>query len=121
VHGAVFGHGQSVIPHPHAPCALEHEVELLRADMLVQGVRAHGRQAPETCTHIFAAGTLEVIGVRDLHQVGRPPVEVFGLDEVVTRDGGHLDERERVRERLSPSGHGEGSGGAGIHVSLIPR
>jgi len=57
--------------------------------MLVQGVRALRRQSPQPRAHIFAAGALQIIRVRDFHQIRRPPVQVFRLDEVITLNRFH--------------------------------
>src|SRR6266487_3067646 len=57
--------------------------------MFVQRVRAFGRQSPEPRAEILASGALQIIRVRDLHQVGRPPGEVFRLDEIITLNGFH--------------------------------
>src|SRR6185295_18144477 len=63
-----------------------------------QRVRALGRQPPESGAEIFAAGALQIIRVRDPHQIGRPPEEVFRLDEMVTFNGFH----EMVGGHLAP-------------------
>ena len=55
----------------------------------MQRVRASGRQPPEPCTDIYAPGALQVIRVRDFHQVGRPPEEILRFDQMVTLNGFH--------------------------------
>src|SRR5205807_6801583 len=77
----------------------QHEIKLLRAGALVQRVRASGRQPPEPRAEILASGALQIIRVRDAHQVGGPPVQVARRDEVVTLDAFH--EFPRGRETRS--------------------
>ena len=43
-----------------------------------------GWQPPEPRAHVLAPGALQIIRIRDVHQVGGPPGKVFGLDEMVT-------------------------------------
>jgi hypothetical protein len=43
-----------------------------------------GWQSPQPCADIFAAGALQIIGVRNLHQVRQAPVQVFWLDDAIT-------------------------------------
>ena len=62
--------------------------------MLVQSVRAFGRQSPKPRAKILAACALQIIRIRDLHQVRRPPVQIFRLDEVITLNGFHEREFE---------------------------
>jgi len=57
--------------------------------MFVQRVRTLRRQTPEACAEILAPGALQIIRVRDLHQVGRSPEEIFRLDQMVTFNGFH--------------------------------
>ena len=52
--------------------------------MLVQRVRALRWQPPQPHADIFAAGALQIIRVRNFHQVGRPPAQVLWFDEVIT-------------------------------------
>ena len=51
-----------------------------------------GRQPPEPRAEILAPGALQIIRVRDAHQVGGPPEEVFRLDEMVTLNGFHINQ-----------------------------
>ena len=71
--------------------------------MLVQRVRAFGRQSPQPRTNIFAARALQVIRVRDFHQVRWPPVQIFRLDEVITlnRFHGRANWKLALRETLA--------------------
>ena len=57
--------------------------------MLVQRVRTLGRQSPQPRADIFAARSLQVIRVRNFHQVRWPPVQIFRLDDVITLNRFH--------------------------------
>ncbi|HEY5893685.1 MAG TPA: hypothetical protein VIT91_10680, partial [Chthoniobacterales bacterium] len=51
-----------------------------------------GALSQRALPQILAPGAFHPAGagrVRDLHQIGRPPEEVFRLDEMVTLDGFH--------------------------------
>src|ERR1700758_2963892 len=50
---------------------------LPRSDVLVQRVRALGRQPPKPRAEILAPRALQKVRVRDAHEVGWPPAEVF--------------------------------------------
>jgi hypothetical protein len=67
----------------------QHEIKLLRTDVLVQGARALGRQPPESGAEIAAPGSLQIIRVGDFHQVGEPPREIFRLNQMVTLNSFH--------------------------------
>lgn len=94
-HAAVARDGQCLVAHAQAARAFQHEIKLLRADVFVQRVRALGRQPPEPRAEILAPRALQIIRVRDAHQVGRPPGKVFRLDEMVTLNGFHKLAGER--------------------------
>src|SRR6266511_1655419 len=97
-HAAVARHSQRLVAHAQAARAFQHEIKLLRADVLVQRVRALWRQPPEPRSEILAPGAIQIIRVRDAHQVGGPPGEVFRLDEMVIRFHG-LDGKRFCRCR----------------------
>lgn len=44
--------------------------------------------------HVLAPSALQIIHVRDLHQVGWPPIEVVGFDECITMNRFHMLEGE---------------------------
>src|ERR1017187_2452365 len=83
MHAAMARHGQRLIAHAHPARAFQNEIKLLLPDVLMQRVRAFGWQAPEPRCEIFAPGALQIIRVRNAHQVGQPPMEVVRLDEMV--------------------------------------
>src|SRR5437879_569436 len=85
----MFWYRQRLVAHAHPAGAFQHEIKFLRADMLVQRVRALRRQPPEPRAQVLAPRALQIIRIRYLHQVGWMPREVFRFDEMVTLDGFH--------------------------------
>ena len=85
----VLGHGQCLSTHSHASGSFQNDIEFLRTNVFVQGVGALGGHAPQTRSHVLASSSLQVIRIRDLHEVGGPPEKVFRLDEMVALDGVH--------------------------------
>jgi NADPH-dependent 2,4-dienoyl-CoA reductase/sulfur reductase-like enzyme len=88
-HAAIFRHRQRFFPDANPTRAFEHKIKFLRTDVLVQRVRAFGWQSPQPRAQILAARALQIIRVRNFHQVRRPPVQVFRLDEVITLNRFH--------------------------------
>ncbi len=62
-HASVFRHCQSFIADAHATRALQDKIKLLRPNVLVQRVRAFGRQSPQSRAQILAVGPLQIIRV----------------------------------------------------------
>src|SRR5213075_1414337 len=46
-HAAMLGHGERLLPDPNAPHTLDDKIKLLRQDMLMQRIRALGRETPK--------------------------------------------------------------------------
>jgi hypothetical protein len=84
-HTAILWHGQRLIAHAQTPRAFQNEIKLLRANMLVQGVGALGRHAPNPRAEILTAGPLQKISIRNFHQVRWPPRELIRSNEGVCR------------------------------------
>lgn len=78
-----------MVADAHAAGSLEDDVKLFLAEVFVQGVRAFRREPPKARGEILRAGALEIIGVRDLHQVGGPPVKILGLDQAISLEWVH--------------------------------
>ena len=89
-HAAVSRHGQRLVAHAQAARAFQHEIKLLRADVLVQRVRAFRRQPPEPRAEILAPGALQIIRVRDASSGWTAASEIFRLDEMVTLKSFHF-------------------------------
>ena len=78
--GAERGNGQGFVANAHASGALEDDVKLFLTDVFVEGVGAFWRQPPKARGEILRPGALEIIGIRDLHQVGGAPLKILGID-----------------------------------------
>ena len=68
--------------------------------MFVQRVGAFGRQSPQPRAEILAPSALQIIRIRNFHQVRRPPVQVFWLDDVITLSRFH----DRANSNLARRG-----------------
>src|SRR5438552_1034584 len=75
--------------HSAGPLLVGCESILLISICESPGFVSWGPQLPQPRAHILAAGALQIIGVRDFHQIRRPPVQVFQLDEVITLNRFH--------------------------------
>ena len=65
--------GKGLVADAQTTGAFEHEVEFLGPDVLVQGVGTPGRQPPQAGTEVLAAGPLQEVRVRYLHEIRFPP------------------------------------------------
>jgi hypothetical protein len=66
------------------PTSTDDEVKLLGPDVLVKCIGAVRRQPPKPRAENLTLGPLQKIRVGNLHHVGRPPMEIFRLDQKIT-------------------------------------
>jgi hypothetical protein len=100
-HAAVARHGQRLVAHAHSARAFQDEIKLFLADVFVERASAFRRIPPEPRAEILAPGAFQIIRVRNLHQVGRPPMQVVRFDQSVAGDGFHAVRNSGVAERRS--------------------
>ena len=80
----------SVSSHPDASDPFDDKIELLRAHVLVQRVGALGWQTPKPRSQQLASRPLEVICVRNAHQIRRTPPELIGRNQLITFNSFHI-------------------------------
>src|SRR5690242_2789127 len=94
--------GERLMPDTHATGPFQDKMEFFGADMFVERTGSIRGVLPESSTQILTLRPFQVVGIWNLHEVRRSPMQILGLDQKITINGFHICGRIGNSCRVNP-------------------